>query len=162
VPQSSLLQSNSKQGNSRFTFASQHIANYSAIVLSDNYRLSLPAVTPPREWTIGCVGYVNTIRQPTGSDKRNLLDKIMTLYNRQTFMHTFLAERLNTFHIKHPLTVELSVLTITRRESIYCVSSHNKGERRKIFKTFYRIRPVLLIIHQRQLSLIANTDCRRF
>jgi hypothetical protein len=70
-----------QHGNSRFTFASQHIANYSAIILSDNYRLSLPAVTSPREWTIGCVGYVNTIRQPTGSDKRNLLDKIMVLYN---------------------------------------------------------------------------------
>jgi len=76
-------------------------------------------------------------------------------------MCTFLAEQLNTFNIKRPLTVELSFLTITRQVSICCVSSHSKGERRTILNTSDIIRPLLLIIHQRQLSLMVNTDCHR-
>jgi hypothetical protein len=65
-------------------------------------------------------------------------------------------------NIKHPLTVALPVFTITGHVSIYCVSSHNKEEMRKILNSFDRIRPFSLIVHQRTLSLMANTDCHRF
>jgi hypothetical protein len=66
-------------------------------------------------WMRGLRQYDKT---PTGSDKRNLLDKTKTLYNRQSIMRTVLAEQLNTFYIKHPITVELSVLKITGQVSI--------------------------------------------
>jgi hypothetical protein len=43
-------------------------------------------------------------------------------------------------NIRHPLTVALPVFTITGHVSIYCVSSHNKEEMKKILNAFDRIR----------------------
>jgi hypothetical protein len=48
------------------------------LILSDNCS-SLLAANPLRGWTVGWVGYVNTINEPTGSDNRQLSHKIMTV-----------------------------------------------------------------------------------
>lgn len=38
------------------------------LILFDNSRLYVSFATPPRVWAVGCVGYVNTSKKPTGSD----------------------------------------------------------------------------------------------
>ena len=48
-----------------------------ALILSDKHRLSLPTATVRRVWAIR-ESYINTIKEPTGSDTRWLSDKIMT------------------------------------------------------------------------------------
>ena len=45
---------------------------YRALNLTDNYRLSLPALTPPRVWAFGRLDDVHTISEPTESDKMAL------------------------------------------------------------------------------------------
>jgi hypothetical protein len=52
---------------------------YKHIILTDKYRLSLQADIPPRVRVVGRVGYVS-ISEPTGSDNRQLSDKVRTLY----------------------------------------------------------------------------------
>lgn len=41
-----------------------------ALILFVNFRSSLLIATPPRVWSVGWVGYVNSISEPTGSDSR--------------------------------------------------------------------------------------------
>jgi hypothetical protein len=40
-----------------------------AHILSDGYRFSFTAAIALRVWAVESVGYVNTINEPTGSDK---------------------------------------------------------------------------------------------
>jgi hypothetical protein len=40
-----------------------------AHILSEGYHLSFPAAIPLRVWAVESVGYVNTINEPTGSEK---------------------------------------------------------------------------------------------
>ena len=44
----------------------------------------------PPVWAVGCVGYVNTINEPPRSGKRELLDKIMTVFVNN--VHLFVQE----------------------------------------------------------------------
>ena len=55
---------------------------YRTLILSGKYRFSLPAVIPPRVWTVGRVRCVNKIYEPIGSGNQNLSEKTMTLYVR--------------------------------------------------------------------------------
>jgi len=43
---------------------------YRALILYVNFRSSLLIASPPRVWSVGWVGCVNSISEPTGSDNR--------------------------------------------------------------------------------------------
>ena len=84
-------------------FCRTNLAVYRINILCDNYRLSLPAATPPHVWAVGWACHFCTINGPTGSGNRQLSDKIMTLY-LPIYIHTHIALNLiptaSTWQIK--------------------------------------------------------------
>jgi hypothetical protein len=57
---------------------------------------SLPAATPQRAWSVWWMGYGNTINEPTGSDNRQLPDKITVLYIVARSVLTYTTDRKHT------------------------------------------------------------------
>jgi len=54
--------------------------SYRVLILSGNYRVSLPVNTPPRMWAVSWMVYVNMTKKLTRSGSQLLSDKIMTPY----------------------------------------------------------------------------------
>jgi hypothetical protein len=88
-------------------------SNYGVVILSDNCLLTLPAAVSPRVWAVGCVFYVNTTNEPTGSGNRQLF----TSNNEPIFCVSFEAVTCDSEIAK---TLHRAV---RRRDTTWCCRS---------------------------------------
>jgi hypothetical protein len=57
-----------------------YITVFWVIILTDNYHLSLPTTAVWHVWVIGSAGYIDPMKELTGSGCQHLSDKILTFY----------------------------------------------------------------------------------